>query len=97
VSGHDCLNFAFEQLRHHWPVQWENEHVNVPVTSRMISNNGTVLRHACLAGQLQCVTCISSRRSCTVVLARRHMTVIARTQLGACRKTAAGKYYASTR
>jgi DNA-binding transcriptional LysR family regulator len=50
VSGHDCLNFAFEQLRHHWPVQWENQHVNVPVTSRMISNNGTVLRHACLAG-----------------------------------------------
>lgn len=50
VSGHDCLNFAYEQLRHHWPVQWENELVNVPVSSRMISNNGTVLRHACLAG-----------------------------------------------
>ena len=50
VSGHDCLNFAYEQLRHHWPVQWENEHVNVPITSRMISNNSTVLRHACLAG-----------------------------------------------
>ncbi|MES3021361.1 MAG: LysR substrate-binding domain-containing protein [Pseudomonadota bacterium] len=50
VSGHDCLNFAFEQLRHHWPVQWENKTVNVPITSRLVSNNGVVLREAVLAG-----------------------------------------------
>lgn len=50
VSGHDCLNFAFEQLRHHWPVQWENKRLNVPITSRMVSNNLEILRQAALAG-----------------------------------------------
>jgi DNA-binding transcriptional LysR family regulator len=50
VSDHDVLNFAFEQLRHQWPVQWKNKRLNVPVTSRMVSNNGTVLRQAALAG-----------------------------------------------
>lgn len=50
VAQHDCLNFAFEQLRHHWPVQWENKHLDVPIHSRMISNNGAVLRQAALAG-----------------------------------------------
>lgn len=50
VSTHDCLNFAFEQLRHYWPVQWENKRLNVPITSRMVSNNGEILRQAALAG-----------------------------------------------
>jgi DNA-binding transcriptional LysR family regulator len=50
VATHDCLNFAFEQLRHHWPVQWEDEVQNVPVNSRMVSNSGAVLRQAALAG-----------------------------------------------
>ena len=50
VSGHDCLNFAFEQLRHHWPVHWENQVLNVPIVSRMVSNSGAVLRQAALAG-----------------------------------------------
>ncbi len=50
ISDHDCLNFAFEQLRHQWPVQWKNKRLNVPITSRMVSNNGTVLRQAALAG-----------------------------------------------
>jgi DNA-binding transcriptional LysR family regulator len=50
VSQHDCLNFAYEQLRHHWPVQWESQHLNVPISSRMISNSGAVLRQAALAG-----------------------------------------------
>jgi DNA-binding transcriptional LysR family regulator len=50
VSQHDCLNFAFEQLRHHWPIRWEDERVNVPITSRLTSNSGEVLRHAALAG-----------------------------------------------
>jgi DNA-binding transcriptional LysR family regulator len=50
VSSHDCLNFAFEQLRHHWPVHWENEVLNVPIVSRMVSNSGAVLRQAALAG-----------------------------------------------
>jgi DNA-binding transcriptional LysR family regulator len=50
VSSHDCLNFAFEQLRHHWPVHWENEVLNVPIVSRMVSNSAAVLRQAALAG-----------------------------------------------
>jgi DNA-binding transcriptional LysR family regulator len=50
ISSHDCLNFAFEQLRHHWPVQWDSEQLNVPITSRMVSNSGAVLRQAALAG-----------------------------------------------
>jgi DNA-binding transcriptional LysR family regulator len=50
VSAHDCLNFAFEQLRHYWPVQWENKRLNVPISSRMVSNNGEMLRQAALAG-----------------------------------------------
>ncbi|MDB5952090.1 MAG: uncharacterized protein JWR65_3945 [Massilia sp.] len=50
VSSHDCLNFAFDQLRHHWPVHWENEVLNVPIVSRMVSNSGAVLRQAALAG-----------------------------------------------
>jgi DNA-binding transcriptional LysR family regulator len=50
IAQHDCLNFAFEQLRHSWPVAWNDEVVNVPVTSRMVSNNGDILREAALAG-----------------------------------------------
>ncbi|MES2323371.1 MAG: LysR family transcriptional regulator [Pseudomonadota bacterium] len=50
VSEHQCLNFAFDMLRHSWPVQWDDEHLDVPITSRMVSNNGAVLRQAALAG-----------------------------------------------
>ncbi|RJG21392.1 LysR family transcriptional regulator [Massilia cavernae] len=50
LAQHDCLNFAFEQLRHHWPLQWDDQHINVPIRSRMVSNNGAVLREAALAG-----------------------------------------------
>ncbi|MES2756858.1 MAG: LysR family transcriptional regulator [Pseudomonadota bacterium] len=50
VSQHDCLNFAFEQVRHSWPVEWDNQQMNVPIVSRMVSNSGAVLRQAALAG-----------------------------------------------
>ncbi len=50
VSNHKCLNFAFEQVRHSWPLSWGDEKGDVPITSRMISNNGSVLRFAALAG-----------------------------------------------
>jgi DNA-binding transcriptional LysR family regulator len=50
VSDHKCLNFAFEQLRHSWPMSFDGEKGDIPITSRMISNNGIVLRHAALAG-----------------------------------------------
>lgn len=50
LAQHDCLNFAFEQLRHSWPVAWDDEVVDVPVHSRMVSNSGDILREAALAG-----------------------------------------------
>ena len=53
VSDHKCLNFAFEQLRHSWPVSFDGESGakgDIPITSRMVSNNGMVLRQAALAG-----------------------------------------------
>jgi DNA-binding transcriptional LysR family regulator len=50
VSQHDCLNYAFEQLRHTWPVEWDNQVINVPIVPRMVSNSGAVLRQAALAG-----------------------------------------------
>jgi DNA-binding transcriptional LysR family regulator len=50
VSAHPCLNFAYEQLRHHWMLEFEGKRLNVPVNSRVVSNSGVVLRHAALAG-----------------------------------------------
>lgn len=51
ISGHDCLNFSFEQLRHRWPIQGpDGETRHIPVTSRMFSNNGELLRQCALAG-----------------------------------------------
>lgn len=51
ISRHPCLNFSYEQLRHHWPVLDENgTTVNVPITGRVVSNNGELLRQCALAG-----------------------------------------------
>jgi DNA-binding transcriptional LysR family regulator len=50
VSAHPCLNFAYEQLRHHWMLQVDGGTVNIPIKSRMVSNSGPVLRQAALAG-----------------------------------------------
>ncbi len=53
VSEHKCLNFAFEQVRHSWPVTFDSDSSakgDIPIAARMISNNGVILRRACLAG-----------------------------------------------
>ncbi len=50
IVDHKVLNFAFEQLRHSWPVTFDGTQGDVPITSRMVSNNGIMLRHAALAG-----------------------------------------------
>ena len=54
VSAHQCLNFAFEQMRHSWPLSFGSGSASargdIPISSRFISNNGVVLRHAALAG-----------------------------------------------
>ena len=52
VSSHKVLNFAFEQLRHSWPMSFDGQGPKgeIPISSRMVSNNGLVLRCAALAG-----------------------------------------------
>lgn len=51
VSEHACLNFSnVELLRHHWPVVGpENTVINIPITSKMLSNNGDLLRYCAAA------------------------------------------------
>ncbi|GAB3541415.1 LysR family transcriptional regulator [Noviherbaspirillum agri] len=51
ISRHACLNFSYEQVRHHWPAKGpDGETVNIPITGRVVSNNGELLRHCALAG-----------------------------------------------
>lgn len=51
ISRHASLNFSYEQLRHSWPVTGpDGEVVNIPIASRLMSNNGDLLRHCALAG-----------------------------------------------
>lgn len=51
ISRHECLNFSYEQLRHHWPIKGpDGNTVQVPVNSKVVSNNGDLLRHCALAG-----------------------------------------------
>ncbi|MDB5764617.1 MAG: LysR family transcriptional regulator [Herminiimonas sp.] len=50
VSRHRCLNFAYEQLRGQWPIEGPEGTAHIPITSRMISNNGDLLRHCAVAG-----------------------------------------------
>ncbi|HKU06943.1 MAG TPA: LysR family transcriptional regulator [Bradyrhizobium sp.] len=50
LAHHACLNFSFEQLRHSWLVSGAHGSVNIPVTSRMFSNNGDLLRQCAAAG-----------------------------------------------
>ena len=53
VSDHQCLNFAIERIRHSWPLAFDSDSSakgEIPITARMVSNNGVILRAACLAG-----------------------------------------------
>jgi DNA-binding transcriptional LysR family regulator len=51
ISRHACLNFSYEQIRHHWPVKLSNGTImNIPVTGKVFSNNGLLLRECALAG-----------------------------------------------
>ena len=50
VADHDCLNFDFEQLRNHWSVEGPEGVLNVPIRSKLVSNNGTLLRECTLTG-----------------------------------------------
>jgi len=51
VSRHACLNFSYEQLRHHWPVKGpDGQTIHIPVNGKVVSNSGELLRHCALAG-----------------------------------------------
>lgn len=51
VSDHACLNFSFEQLRHRWPIEGPDGVTrHIPVTSKMLSNNGELLRQCAMSG-----------------------------------------------
>ncbi|HJV87333.1 MAG TPA: LysR family transcriptional regulator [Noviherbaspirillum sp.] len=51
ISKHACLNFSYEQVRHGWPARGENgEMIQIPITNKVISNNGDLLRQCALAG-----------------------------------------------
>lgn len=51
ISQHACLNFSYEELRHCWPVRTaDGGTINIPIHSKVISNNGELLRQFALAG-----------------------------------------------
>ncbi|MGI4847829.1 MAG: LysR family transcriptional regulator [Janthinobacterium lividum] len=51
ISNHACLNFSnFESLRHHWPLQGANGATNIDIDSKLVSNNGDLLRNCAAAG-----------------------------------------------
>lgn len=51
ISAHACLNFSYDQIRHHWPMKAANgETVNIPIAGKVVSNNGELLRQCALAG-----------------------------------------------
>lgn len=51
IPRHACLNFSYEQVRNHWPVMnGDGTTTNIPITSKLMSNNGDLLRHCALAG-----------------------------------------------
>jgi DNA-binding transcriptional LysR family regulator len=50
LGDHDCLNFDHDQVRNHWNIEGPSGLVSVPVHSRLVSNNGHLLRDCTLAG-----------------------------------------------
>ena len=50
LARHVCLNYSMEQLRHAWPIAGPEGSVSIPITSRMFSNNGDLLRQCAAAG-----------------------------------------------
>lgn len=50
ISQHVCLNFAYEQLRHHWTIGNDDGISAIPISSKLVSNNGDLLRQCALAG-----------------------------------------------
>lgn len=49
LARHQCLNYPFEKVRHHWSLRSEHGAIDVPVTSRVIANSADLLRDCALA------------------------------------------------
>lgn len=50
LSSHVCLNFDYEQLRHAWHLEGRDGAQDIPISSKIVSNNGELLRYCALAG-----------------------------------------------
>jgi DNA-binding transcriptional LysR family regulator len=51
ISSHACLNFSYEQVRHHWPfIKPDGNTVQIPINGKVLSNSGALLRQCALAG-----------------------------------------------
>lgn len=51
LTAHECLNYGHTTLLQRWQLTHNGEKASVPISSRLCSNNGDVLRMAALAGQ----------------------------------------------
>ena len=50
MTEHACLNFSnVDLLRNHWPISSDTETINIPIHSRMLSNNSELLRRCAAA------------------------------------------------
>ncbi len=49
LGKHQCLTYSFERVRQTWPLHDAGGIVNVPITGRVISNSGDLLREFALA------------------------------------------------
>ena len=51
IARHACLNFSYEQVRHHWPfIKPDGSTVQIPINGKVLSNSGALLRQCALAG-----------------------------------------------
>ena len=50
LASHACINFDYEQLKHSWRLKNQEETIDVPINSKIVSNNGELLRYCGLAG-----------------------------------------------
>ena len=51
IPRHACLNFSYEQVRHHWPVKTpDGNTVQIPINGKVLSNSGALLRQCAIAG-----------------------------------------------
>jgi DNA-binding transcriptional LysR family regulator len=51
IPRHACLNFSYDQVRHHWPVKLaDGTTMSIPINGKVLSNNGMLLRECALAG-----------------------------------------------